>query len=166
MGGNISGSSIQFHWSTCLSPILSSSYHNCSVALHVVRDTDSNRILFLVENSLSYPLFYSRIIWELLFLTLLRTELGFWWGLHESIDCFRQDVSIFTILILPVHENETGIFIFWGFLRFLSSETWWSYQRDISFIWLEWHQITLCCLWLFWRCHFINFFCILFILWV
>ena len=126
MGGNISGSSIQFHWSTCLSPILSSSYHNCSVALHVVRDTDSNRILFLVENSLSYPLFYSRIIWELLFLTLLRTELGFWWGLHESIDCFRPDVHFYYIDPASPWERD------WHFhlLRFSSI----SFFRDLMIL--------------------------------
>ena len=180
MGGIISGSSIQLHWSTYLSPIPCSFYHFCSVALPEVRDTDSNRSPFLIENSLSYPVFvvvvvavvfvfcYSRWNWELLFLTLWRIELGFWCGLHWIC---RLLLAIWPLLLYWSCQSISmrDFSIFWGLLWFLSSDTWRldSLVKQIFFfVWLESHQVTLCCLWLFWRCHFSNFYFVLFILWV
>jgi hypothetical protein len=56
------------------------------------------------------------------------------------------------------------LFIFWGLLQFLSSETWSSCHTDLPLAWLESHQDILYCLWLL--CHFPNFFLSQFIFWI
>ena len=56
----ISGSSILFHWSTCLSlyQYHAAFNHNCSVVQLNVRHGDSTRGYFIVENSFHYPGFF------------------------------------------------------------------------------------------------------------
>ena len=71
----------------CLSvivPVPCSFYHNCSIVQLEVREGDSKRSSFIVENSFGYPGFpcYPKWICKLLFLTLWRIELEFWWGLY------------------------------------------------------------------------------------
>ena len=109
--GFIFGSSILFHWSTCLSlyqyhPVLN---HNCSVIQLEVRDADSPRSSFIVENSFCYPRF-------LLFQMNLQIafsnceELG--WNFDEdcieSVDCVWQDVHFY--LINPANPWAWDIF--------------------------------------------------------
>jgi hypothetical protein len=55
--GFISGSSILFHYSTCLSlyQYHAAFNHNCSVVQLEVGDGDSPRGSFIVENSFCYP---------------------------------------------------------------------------------------------------------------
>ena len=123
MGVIISGSSIQFHWSTCLSPIPCSFYHYCSVVLLEVRDTDSYRSTFLDDKSLSYPgfFYYFRWIWELLFLTLWKNWVGILTGIALNLYIAFGSMVLFTLLILPIKKHRK-ISIFWGLQAFLSSK--------------------------------------------
>ena len=57
MFGFISSSSVLFHWSTCLPLYHAVFNHCCFVVLLEVRDGDSARCSFTVENSFGYPVF-------------------------------------------------------------------------------------------------------------
>jgi hypothetical protein len=83
--GLFSGSSILFHWSTCLLLYQYNAVFSqllCSRA--EVRHGYFTKGSFIVENSFCYPRFFYYSIWicKLPFLTQWRIELEFWWGLH------------------------------------------------------------------------------------
>ena len=143
MGGKISGSSIQFHWSTCLLQTPCSFYHYCSLSLLEVRCTDSNRSTFLVDNSLSYPGF---LLFQMNLRIALSNSVKNWvvilTGIALNLYIAFGSMVILTLLILPIKEHRK-ISIFWCLHAFLSSKTWSSCYTELWFVWLESHQDTL-----------------------
>jgi hypothetical protein len=99
-------------------------YHYCSVVQLEVRNADSPRSFFTVENSFHYPGF-------LLFQMNLRIALSnseelsrnFDGDCIEYVDC---KMAIFTILILPIHEYDRSFHL----LRSSSI----SFFRDLKFL--------------------------------
>ena len=83
--GFISGSSIVFHWSTCLSLYQYLQFLSqllCSTAWGQGCWFPQKFFYCWEQFLLSWVFGYSNWIWELLFLTLWKNELEFWWGLH------------------------------------------------------------------------------------
>jgi hypothetical protein len=108
-------------------PIPCSFYHNCSEVQLEVRDGDSSRGSFIVENSFCYPRFFVIPDEFANCPFYLSEELS--WSFDgdciESIDCFRQD-SHFTILTLLIHEHGISFHL----LRSPSI----SFFRDLKFL--------------------------------
>jgi hypothetical protein len=83
--GFISYCSVLFHWLTCLSLY---QYHAVFINIDLLHSMGSGMVIHsevllllrLVSTILGFC--YSKWIWGLLFLTLWRIELEFWWGLH------------------------------------------------------------------------------------
>jgi len=67
-------------------PILYSFDHYCSEIQLEAMNGDYPRSSFIVENSFCFPIYFvmPREIAKLLFLTLWKTDLGFWWGLLSA----------------------------------------------------------------------------------
>jgi hypothetical protein len=128
--GFISVSSILFHWSSCLSLYQYHVvfYHYCSVVHLEVRDDDSPRSSFIVENSFPYPGFicYSKWICTLLLLTLKKLSWTFDGDFIESVDSFLQYGHFFTILILPIDKHGRSFHL----LTYSSI----SFFRDLKFL--------------------------------
>jgi hypothetical protein len=80
----ISKSSIQFHWSMCVSLceyyavfIIIALYHNLWSGMVIPLN-----ILLLIRIILIFCFFFSIWSWELLFQCLQKNVLEYWWGLH------------------------------------------------------------------------------------
>ena len=96
--GFISGSSILFHLSTCLSLYQYHAVfnHNCSVVQLNVMHGNSTTGAFIVQNSFSYPRFFyfSRWICKLPFLSQWIIEFEFWWGLCWICKCIFKEIYV------------------------------------------------------------------------
>jgi hypothetical protein len=127
MCGFISGSSVLFHWSTCLTLYQYHDifYHYCSVVQLEGQDGDSPWSSFIVRNCFCYPG---------LFVCPHETENCSFYFFEESCwnfggDCIESvDVrmAIFTMLILPIHEHGRSLhFLYFSLIYFF---------RDLKFL--------------------------------
>ena len=142
----------------CLSLYQSCGFnYYCSVVHLEVRDGDSTRSSFIVENSFHYPgILLFQWSWELLFLSLWRIELEVWWGLQWICRLLLVRCPFFLCQLCPF-MSVREISIFWGLPQFLSPETWSFCHTDLSPACLESHRGILYHLWLLWRVSFPKF---------
>ena len=112
----------------CLSLYQSCGFnYYCSVVHLEVRDGDSTRRSFIVENSFHYPgILLFQWSWELLFLSLWRIELEVWWGLQWICRLLLVRCPFFSMSVVPIHECQRD------FHLLMSSSV--SFSRDLKFL--------------------------------
>jgi hypothetical protein len=106
-------------------------YHNCSVIQLEIRNGDSTKVSFIAENSFCYS---SPLVFQMNLQIGLSNSMKNWFGILMGIELNLKiafsKITIFTMLILPIHEHGR----YFHLLRsWISSQSCSSCHTDISF---------------------------------